>query len=234
MRRFLTVFVFLLMATSAAYAQETQASPYDIALARIEAAAQTDATLLDLSDLGLTALPSEIGQLTNLRALYISHNALTALPPKIGLLTSLRGLYIGHNALTALPPEIGKLTQLTILYAMDNALISLPVEIGNLKNLCVLELGNNQLTNLPYELLVEMQAQFDRPNCYLFVLQNPLFPSGIEMTSSSEAWLDQLREQAKRDQDLRQATLILVRVVALIGALVLVARRLRGPRKKQR
>ena len=126
MRRFLTVFVFLLMATSAAYAQETQASPYDIALARIEEAAQTDATTLDLSNLGLTALP-----------------------PEIGLLTNLRGLYIGHNALTALPPEIGKLTQLTILYAMDNALSSLPAQISNLKNLCALELGHNQLTDLP-------------------------------------------------------------------------------------
>ena len=211
MRRLLTIFVFLLLATSAALAQDTQASPYDIALARIEEVAQTDATLLDLSDLGLTALPPEISELT-----------------------SLRTLYIGHNDLTTLPSEIGNLRQLTTLHAMDNALSSLPAEIGNLKNLCVLELGNNQLTDLPYELLVEMQDQFNRPNCYVFVLQNPLFPPGIEMSSSSEAWLDQLREQAKHDQDLRQATLILVRVVALIGALVLVARRLRGPRKKQR
>lgn len=163
-----------------------QSVPYDIALARIEAAEEVGATTLDLSNLGLTELP----------------------------------------------PEIGNLTQLTILHAMDNALSSLPAEIGNLKNLCVLELGNNQLTDLPYELLVEMQAQFDRPNCYLFVLQNPLFPPGIEMTSSSTAWLEQLREQATRDHDLRQATLSLIRVVALIGALVLVARRLRGPRKK--
>lgn len=209
MRRLLTVFVLLLLVTSPAFAQETQTSPYDTALARIEETAQSGADRLDLSDLGLTTLPPEIGQLTHLRSLDI-----------------------GHNALTTLPSEIGNLTQLVVLHAMDNALTSLPAEIGNLKNLCVLELGDNQLTDLPYELLVEMQDQFNRPNCYLFVLQNPLFPPGIEMSSSSEAWLDQLREQATRDQDLRQTTLILVRVIALIGALVLVARRLRGPRKK--
>lgn len=190
---------------------DEQLSPYDIALARIEEAAASEATTLDLSDLGLTVLPPEIGQLTNLQALYI-----------------------GNNELTSLPPEIGKLTQLTVLHAMDNALTSLPSEIGNLRNLCVAELGSNQLTSLPYELLIEMESQFNGPNCYLFVLQNPLFPTDIEMTSSSEAWLDQLREQTKRDHDLREATLTIVRLVALIGALVLVARRLRGPQKKRK
>jgi Leucine-rich repeat (LRR) protein len=38
---------------------------------------------------GWTALPPEIGNLTNLTVLYLSGNQLTALPPEIGNLTNL-------------------------------------------------------------------------------------------------------------------------------------------------
>ncbi len=34
-------------------------------------------------------------------------NQLTALPPEIGQLTNLQTLYLGDNQLTTLPPEIG-------------------------------------------------------------------------------------------------------------------------------
>jgi len=54
----------------------------------------------------LTALPPEIGQLTNLRQLTFRHNQLTALPPEIAQLTKLLGLRLDGNQLTALPPEI--------------------------------------------------------------------------------------------------------------------------------
>jgi leucine-rich repeat protein SHOC2 len=50
-------------------------------------------TSLDLSKKGLTQLPPEIGQLTNLIWLKLWDNQLTQLPPEIGQLTNLTELY---------------------------------------------------------------------------------------------------------------------------------------------
>ena len=96
-------------------------------------------TSLDLSELGLTRLPPEIGQLTTLTKLDLSnaksviealfdgfdhlgatsrprnYNQLCALPPEIGRLSALTELDLSKNLLSALPPEIGQLTGLTKL-----------------------------------------------------------------------------------------------------------------------
>ena len=53
-----------------------------------------------------------IGNLTNLRYLYLSSNQLTKLPREIGNLTNLEKLYLSNNRLTELPREIGNLTNL--------------------------------------------------------------------------------------------------------------------------
>jgi len=49
---------------------------------RIKEAAREGATVLHLSGEGLTVLPPEIGQLSQLQTLYLYDNQLTALPPK--------------------------------------------------------------------------------------------------------------------------------------------------------
>ncbi|MBL6704733.1 MAG: hypothetical protein ISQ06_01380 [Planctomycetaceae bacterium] len=46
---------------------------------RIAEAAREKATVLDLSDLGLTSVPPEIGQLASLTRLDLRHNLLTGL-----------------------------------------------------------------------------------------------------------------------------------------------------------
>jgi internalin A len=130
-----------------------------IALERIRQAADSGAESLDLSSLGLTSLPPEIGQLTNLKKLNLSSNQLDNLPSEIGQLTNLIqfdlssnpfGIY--RNLLTSLPPEITELTNLTKLYLSSNGLASLPPEIGQLTNLIELSLDDNQLTALPSEI----------------------------------------------------------------------------------
>ena len=77
MRQLLTIIVFFLLTTSAALAQDAVILPYETALARIEQAAQTEATQLDLSNLGLSkdTLPDEIGQLEHLQELILTGNA---------------------------------------------------------------------------------------------------------------------------------------------------------------
>jgi internalin A len=127
-------------------------TPEEKALARIRSAAETGAAELDLSLLGLTALPPEIGRLASLQSLDLSGNQITALPPEIGGLISLQSLNLWGNQLTALPPEIGGLTSLQTLNLWDNRLTVLPPEIGGLTSLQTLNLWDNRLTVLPPEI----------------------------------------------------------------------------------
>ncbi|KIC75898.1 hypothetical protein DB42_EM00030 [Neochlamydia sp. EPS4] len=77
---------------------------------------------LDLPKAGLTYLPSEIGQLSQLKRLDLKENQLTALPAEIGQLSKLQELYLNQNQLTSLPAEIGQLSDLQILELAENPL----------------------------------------------------------------------------------------------------------------
>jgi Leucine-rich repeat (LRR) protein len=59
-------------------------TPEEIALERIKEIIETGSTEISLSRLGLTKLPDELWQLTNLTSLGLSGNELTTLPPEIG------------------------------------------------------------------------------------------------------------------------------------------------------
>jgi internalin A len=121
------------------------------ALRRIRDAWSSRSQKLDLHDLGLTALPAEVGRLTNLQELDLRSNQLTALPTEVGQLTTLQMLDLGDNLLAALPAEVGQLTNLQTLNLSSNQLTALPAEVGRLTNLQMLHLGGNQLTALPAE-----------------------------------------------------------------------------------
>ncbi|MBN3911128.1 MAG: leucine-rich repeat domain-containing protein [Nostoc sp. NMS1] len=58
----------------------------------IEQAVRDKVTELDLSRKGLTTLPPEFGQLTNLQSLDLSSNQLSSLPPEFVQLTNLQSL----------------------------------------------------------------------------------------------------------------------------------------------
>ena len=118
----------------------------------IEQAAKDKVTKLDLSNKDLTTLPSEIGQLTNLRSLYLYGNQLSSLPTEIGQLTNLQSLYLHSNQLSSLPPEIVQLSNLQTLDLRRNQLSSLPREIRQLPNLKKLDLRRNPVP-IPPEIL---------------------------------------------------------------------------------
>ncbi len=121
-------------------------------LSKIQQAKQENWRELNLSGLGLSELPPEIGQLDTLRTLYLYHNQLRLLPPEIGQLSALEELVIGNNQLRWLPSEIAQLSVLRGLYANDNQLGSFPTVILKLKKLYALGLSNNPLTRLPTEI----------------------------------------------------------------------------------
>ncbi|BBI16258.1 leucine-rich repeat domain-containing protein [Neochlamydia sp. S13] len=108
--------------------------------------------VLDLSRLGLTYLPPEIGMLSPLVSLNLSQNQLTFLPKEIGQLTLLQNLNLSQNYLTFLPKEIGLFLQLISLNLNENQLTCLPKEIGDLHWLRHLNLSNNHLVSLPKEI----------------------------------------------------------------------------------
>lgn len=100
---------------------------------------------LDLSGLGLSAIPLEITQLTHLEELSLSFNKLETLPDSIAQLTNLRALNLRSNDLRIVDNSISKLVNLRILNLSYNKISSLPDSIGQLRNLEVLDLSNNQL-----------------------------------------------------------------------------------------
>ncbi|RCJ25694.1 GTPase [Nostoc sp. ATCC 43529] len=128
----------------------------------IEQAAKDKVTELNLSGKGLTTLPGEIGQLTELRSLDLSFNKLSSLRGEIGQLTNLQTLNLRSNQLSSLSEEIIQLTKLRWLNLNENQLSSLPGEIGQLTNLQSFYLKENQLSSLPREIgqLTNLQSLY--------------------------------------------------------------------------
>jgi internalin A len=218
MRQYWMILCLLLCLTIPLHAQDNP-TPYEIALQRIQEAATTGATRLDLSIMGLTELPPEIGQLSSLEVLYLEHNELSALPVEIGQLSNLRALHLHYNQLSALPVEIGQLSNLQMLTLYGNQLSALPAEIGQLSSLEGLDVADNELSALPAEIgqLSNLQGLSLEHNqlrylpltmgnlaglqcadfCTLLLDNNPLISPPPEVVEQgTEAVLEYLRNQA--------------------------------------
>ena len=97
----------------------------------------------------LTSLPESIGQLSELEYLDLDQNQLTELPESLGNLVKLRTLWLARNQLTELPTSLGNLVNLEFLFVQENQLIGLPASVGNLPLLRLLDISRNRLTTLP-------------------------------------------------------------------------------------
>ena len=140
-------------------------------------------TILDLSTLGLTRVPLEIGQLSALEELYLHDNQLAELPLEISQLSALEALSLDNNQLTTLPLEVTKIPALTTLAVAHNQLTTLPPEIGRLSDLTRLYVENNRLSELPPEmaLLKNLQQLYLQGNPALGLPPEVLGPTWVEV-----------------------------------------------------
>ncbi|PON98793.1 hypothetical protein TorRG33x02_054080, partial [Trema orientale] len=102
-------------------------------------------------------IPTGIGNLVNLMALYLESNQLTGpIPSTIGKLQNLNELYLHENKLSSIiPSSLANLTSLTELVLMLNNLEGgIPPSLGELKSLEVMVLSQNILTGpIPKEVI---------------------------------------------------------------------------------
>ncbi|XP_047321810.1 probable LRR receptor-like serine/threonine-protein kinase At2g16250 isoform X2 [Impatiens glandulifera] len=127
--------------------------------------------VLDLrSSSVIDSIPSSIGNLINLTALYLSHNSLTGIIPfSIGQLSSLSVLDLSQNSLTgSIPLSFSSLGNLTSLNLASNFLSgSIPSAIAAISKLESLNLSNNSLSSsLPAQMgdllrLVHLDLSFN-------------------------------------------------------------------------
>lgn len=116
------------------------------------------------------AIPSSLGNLTNLTSLYLSHNNLIGqIPVSLGQLFSLSVLDLSRNSLNgSIPLSFTSLGNLSILDMSSNNLSgSIPPGIGTLVNLQHLNLSRNSLSSpIPAQLgdlssLVDLDLSFN-------------------------------------------------------------------------
>jgi hypothetical protein len=105
------------------------------------------------------SIPASLGNLTNLKVLWLGNNALSGtIPPSLGNLAELEDLNLVVNALSGpIPPELGNLASLTNLWLSGNQLSgSIPAALGNLGALEFLDLTINALTGPIPEALAQL------------------------------------------------------------------------------
>jgi hypothetical protein len=73
-------------------------------------------TAFDLGESNLKTIPSEIGDLTNIKYLYLNDNKLQTLPDEICNLTKLVKLDVRENDLIQMPIGLGAIKDLKIYY----------------------------------------------------------------------------------------------------------------------
>jgi len=146
-----------------------------MAATRIEEALKNKSTVLDLSGLGLTALPPNFVQIApTLTFLELQQNKFQSVPHEISLCTRLEILNLAQNELitgygldaprklatidlrgnqfSIFPPELLELPLLKSLDLSDNKIARLPAGIRILKELEFLDLSHCQIEVLPPEI----------------------------------------------------------------------------------
>ncbi|CAH0398045.1 unnamed protein product [Chilo suppressalis] len=104
---------------------------------------------LNLSNVQLYTIKTDIDILSNLVEINLSHNQISNLPSEFCKIKNLEICVLSFNHLLYLPDEIGNLENLSCLQIDNNELCMLPETIVELKNLRILDLYDNSLYEIP-------------------------------------------------------------------------------------
>lgn len=127
----------------------------NFAFADIETVLQNfpNVVVMDLSHIGLSAVPQKISTLTKLQSLNLSNNSIAQNFNYLSTLITLKELNLSGNQLTKIPAELSTLTQLTSLDLSNNAISqNFTATLAQLKNIEWLSFAGNQITNFPAEI----------------------------------------------------------------------------------
>ena len=107
-----------------------------------------DAAMILLSDNSLTSLPPEIGELTSAITFDVANNYLTMVPTQIGNMSNLKSINLSGNKIQSIPSTISKLTKLELLDLRNNRITDVPVEIYNMSSIKTINLSGNPINDL--------------------------------------------------------------------------------------
>src|SRR5271170_5846015 len=93
---------------------------------RIEQARRSGSETLNLSSLGLTAIPDSIAQLIRLKNLFLLNNQINTIPDSIAQFVNLQSLPLTGNHITVIPGSIAQLVNLQILRLTGNQITAIP------------------------------------------------------------------------------------------------------------
>ena len=117
----------------------------------------SDLKALDLfGNTKISVLPNSFRNLTNLQRLSLAETRISVLPDCIANLKNLKALFLYGTFISALPDFIGNLTKLQTLDLSATRIESLPDSIKNLKNLQTLNLDGTLLNE---KLSLELRKQ---------------------------------------------------------------------------
>jgi Leucine-rich repeat (LRR) protein len=94
-------------------------------------------------------LPDQLGDVENLRKLYLTRGIVTSLPESFGNLQKLEELSLSAHRFSRLPEPVTRLTNLRTLNLPSNQIEELPESFGDLASLEDLDLALNRIRTLP-------------------------------------------------------------------------------------
>ncbi|MEM6347672.1 MAG: caspase family protein, partial [Bacteroidota bacterium] len=132
--------------------RDTDREAWTEAIRRIEAARAQGLKRLSLNKLGLTRLPEQLWDLSELEELGLQRNQLSEIPQGIAKLQKLKNLNLSYNPLQTLPNSFYALNNLKKLLIHHADLDEIPPPLLLMENLTHLDVGNNHISQLPEEL----------------------------------------------------------------------------------
>jgi internalin A len=189
---------------------QPEVDPLSEANRRIEEAWQSRSISLDLSKLGLDALPTALAELAELQSLDLSDNRINVIPDSLATLTNLDTLDIPRNQISVIPDSLASLEKLRFLTLSGNQIRAIPDSLASLEKLRFLDLADNQIGAVPDSLarLANLHALYLSQNEISTLPDSFAGLAGLRILSLSSTRLSAIPDAITRLADLQRLYLM--------------------------